>query len=187
MSTIRLNVRVYIQRAAFESLEMAVEVTAPRGPAKAANGKSSPLQAKKEKAESKKGQVIDEAKDTESERLLKERKVAINCLFDKLKMQPVYSDAKLKKHKKKGKLDSKHAILDHYNGKAEKNLLKGSKSGKSKDKGKGKGKAVDEDEEEESGTEMSGEQVNTVFETATRNDLYLPEMEPSKHFTLQLR
>lgn len=140
---------------------------------------------KAEKAAQKRATVVDETKDTEEERRLKERKVSINRLFDKLRLKPVRSDAILQQHKKKGKLNSKRAMLEHYDGKAEKRL-KGDKSkSKGKDaKDKGKGKAEEDDED---GSEVTENQVNEVFAKAVKNDLNLPEMDPPETFKLQLR
>ena len=152
------------------------------------------VELKPEKKKAKKPTVVDETKDTEAERILKQRKVAVNRLFDKVKLQPVYSDDILKKHKKKGRVDSKRAILEHYEG-TEKKLkdkkkelgdTKGKAKAKVKDtNGKGKGKAKEEDEEE--GSEMTENQVNEVFAKAVKNDANLPEMDPPSSFALTLR
>lgn len=186
LSTIILSVKVYIRRNAFQSLEAAVDQNLKETPVKALKAPS--------KDKPKKATVVDETKDTETERILKERKYAINRLFSKLQLRPVYSDSIIRKHKKKGNLDSKRAMLEHFDGKAEKKLKAGDQKGKkekevsqskSKDaKDKGKGKA---EEEEEEGNEVSKNDVDQIFAKAVRNDMHLPEMNPPSSFTLQLR
>ena len=180
-----ISMRVYIKRSAFMNLEIALGLNIPGNPAKVK------LKAPQEKPKSRRPTVMDESKDTDAEIVLKSRKEAVNKLFDKVGLRPVYSDEILKKHKKKGKVDSKRAILEHYDGKAEKKLKadKEKKQEVSKSKGKnakdkGKGRA---EEEEEEGSEVTANQVNEVFAKAVRNDVNLPEMEPPKTFALELR
>ena len=187
LSTIVLSIRAYIKRSAFMNLETAVDLTL------AGTSEKPKLKAQREKPKPKTAMIVDDSKDTDAEIVLKLRKSAINKLFDKLSLRPVHSDEILKRHKKKGKIDSKRSILEHYDGKAEKRLKanQAKKQEEMKHKGKnakekGKGKAEDEDEEEE-GLEMSANQVNQVFAKAVRNDVNLPEMDPPDTFALTLR
>jgi DNA repair protein RAD5 len=167
------------------SLQNAVDLTAAEP---AADQKEKPkIQPKVDKAKPKKATVIDETKDTEAERLLKARKVAINRLFDKVNLKPVFADEITKKHKKKGKMDSKRALLEHYDGTEQKLKEKKKEISKPKAKdAKGKGKAKAE-EDEEAADEMSENQVNEVFAKAVKNDANLPEMDPPATFALKLR
>jgi DNA repair protein RAD5 len=167
-------------------MQNAVDLTAAQ-PAADQKEKPKTVQPKAEKAKPKKATVIDETKDTEAERLLKARKVAINRLFDKVNLKPVFADEITKKHKKKGKMDSKRALLEHYDGTEQKLKEKKKEISKPKAKdAKGKGKAKAE-EDEEAADEMSENQVNEVFAKAVKNDANLPEMDPPATFALKLR
>lgn len=166
------------------SIQDTVDLTIAE-PTDGAGGKqrSAPVKAGKTKA--KKPTVVDETKDTEAEHMLKTRKVAVNRLFDKVNLKPVYSDDILKKHKKKGKIDSKRALLEHYDGAEQKLKQKKVELSKTKyAKGKGKAKAEDQDDD---GSEMSENQVNEVFAKAVKHDANLPAMDPPSTFALKLR
>lgn len=186
MSTIVLTIRVYIKRSAFSSAQSAVDLTLAETPKKPG--------VKPEKPKKQRPGVVDETKDTDAEAILRGRKVAINRLFDKLRLKPVQSDNLLKKHRKKGKLQSKRALLEHYDGKAEKKVkadfadddeIKGKST--TKTKGKGKEDQGKTEAEEEEGTEMTGDQVNEVYARAVQKEMDLPEMDPPDTFALTLR
>ncbi|KAI5480346.1 hypothetical protein MNV49_000921 [Pseudohyphozyma bogoriensis] len=104
--------------------------------------------------------VHGDLKENDEERSLREKRAALNKLFDKTNLQPVVSDEKGKKGKGKTGV-SKRTILEKYSGA----LM-------------GKG------EEEE---EMDDNTLNMVYSKAIKNDAFLPEMDPPETFTLSLR
>lgn len=130
----------------------------------------------------------NELKETSEEKMLRERKVALNRLFDKISLQPV-TRAEILKSKGKGEApsssQSKRGMLERY------------------DAVRKKAAAVNEEDEE---PELSEIQLNMVCKfkgffleslvalmplsadkKATKNDATLPEMEPAETFALQLR
>ncbi|SCV70982.1 BQ2448_3744 [Microbotryum intermedium] len=108
-------------------------------------------------------------KETTTERTLRQRKLALNKLFDKIDLQP-FVRAQTGSRKGKGKMGavisspSKRAMLERYDARF---------AGKDAD---------DEDEEE-----MSTSAIAAVYKKATKNDANLPEMEPAPSFKLELR
>ena len=176
MTTIKLTVRVYILRSAFASLQSLVQSENR----KTDNATAKMLEKDKGKAKAGRPGVVDETKDTEAEFILKERKFAINRLFDKLRLRPVQAADILKKHKKKGKIDSKRAILEHYDAKGGKD--KNVKPKNTKSKGKGKAEEGTPD-----GSEMTEEQVQSVFSHSRRDVFDMPMMDPPESFALDLR
>ncbi|GAA6012072.1 hypothetical protein JCM10207_005118 [Rhodosporidiobolus poonsookiae] len=112
----------------------------------------------------------DSLLETSREKTLRERKRALNTLFDKADLQPVLeADEPSSADAGKGKpsasqSQSKRAMLSR---------LERSRAG-----------AGGEDEEED---EMSEIQLNLVYSKATRNDASLPEMDPPGTFGLTLR
>ncbi|ORY91570.1 SNF2 family N-terminal domain-domain-containing protein [Leucosporidium creatinivorum] len=126
----------------------------------------------------KKG-IHDDLKETDHEKMLRQRKSALNRLFDKTGLQPVAvgKDSGVKDVKGKGKgkasgpggTQSKRALLERYDA-----------GGRKKSPKSGEG----EDDESE---EMSEMQLNMVYKKAVKNDANLPEMEPAPSFALSLR
>ncbi|SGY79936.1 BQ5605_C008g05254 [Microbotryum silenes-dioicae] len=114
-------------------------------------------------------------KETTTERSLRQRKLALNKLFDKIDLQP-FVRAQTGSRKGKGKAGgvssspSKRAMLENYDAK-----LAGKDTG-------------DEDEEEMS-TALCDLQsaIAAVYKKATKNDANLPEMDPAPTFKLELR
>ncbi|GAA6046444.1 hypothetical protein JCM3770_004927 [Rhodotorula araucariae] len=110
-------------------------------------------------ATGKKG-FLDDLRETDRERLLRERKKALNTLFDKADLQPYVEDGSAPTG-----TQSKRAMLSRM------------------EKGKGKGGSGSEDEEEE----MNEIQLNLVYSKAIKNDANLPERDPPDTFALTLR
>ncbi|GAA6004576.1 hypothetical protein JCM11491_002156 [Sporobolomyces phaffii] len=111
---------------------------------------------------------VDDLKETDRERLLRERKSALNKLFDKTNLQP---------------------ILDGMgNGAPGSSMPSGSQSKralleKMERKKAGGGSEADDEEEDE----MNEIQLNLVYSKATKNDANLPERDPPDTFSLNLR
>ncbi|KAK4698930.1 DNA repair protein RAD5, partial [Phenoliferia sp. Uapishka_3] len=107
-------------------------------------------------------------KETDNEKKLRERKVAINRLFDKTSLYPtVVAGASSGGG---GGKKSKRTMLEAYSQNLHKKALEG---------GEGDG--------EEEGKELDEGQLNQVYAKAVKNDAFLPEMEPAEGFALQLR
>ncbi|BGP07126.1 DNA helicase rad5 [Rhodotorula toruloides] len=104
----------------------------------------------------KKG-FLDDLKETNREKLLRERKKALNTLFDKADLHPYIEDGNMPTG-----TQSKRAMLD----KMEKRTGVG-------------------DEEEED--ELNEIQLNLVYSKAIKNDASLPERDPPDTFALTLR
>ncbi|BGP39099.1 DNA helicase rad5 [Rhodotorula kratochvilovae] len=107
----------------------------------------------------KKG-FLDDLRETDREKLLRERKKALNTLFDKADLQPYVEDGSAPTG-----TQSKRAMLSRM------------------EKGKGKGGSGSEDEEDE----MNEIQLNLVYSKAIKNDASLPERDPPDTFALTLR
>ncbi|GAA5855673.1 hypothetical protein JCM8547_001639 [Rhodosporidiobolus lusitaniae] len=114
--------------------------------------------------------------ETSSEKHMRERKKALNILFDKVDLQPVApppSSTDKDKSKGKGKegiptaSQSKRQMLER---------LEKSRAGQ--------GGEGEEGEEED---EMSEIQLNLVYSKAVKNDAHLPEKDPPDSFALTLR
>ncbi|GAA5823645.1 hypothetical protein JCM11251_000709 [Rhodosporidiobolus azoricus] len=124
--------------------------------------------------------------ETSSEKHLRERKRALNTLFDKTNLQPLpdpEAEEKAKKAKQaegdqkgKGKAmggakpsasQSKRAMLDRM------------------EKSRAGGGSGEEGEDEED--EMNEIQLNLVYSKATKHDVNLPELDPPASFALTLR
>ncbi|GAA5920015.1 hypothetical protein JCM1841_000379 [Sporobolomyces salmonicolor] len=107
---------------------------------------------------------IDDLKETDREKLLRERKVALNKLFDKTDLQPlVDEESSGRVSALPGSTQSKRAMLE--------NMEK---------RKNGEGDVEEEDE-------MNEIQLNLVYSKATKNDANLPEMDPPDTFALNLR
>ncbi|KAL8292853.1 hypothetical protein RQP46_000547 [Phenoliferia psychrophenolica] len=119
----------------------------------------------------KKKLVQVELKETDHERKLRERKVALNCLFDRVSLSPTVAAGAAgggKKGKGKGKGVSKRSMLEAYSHTLHKKAMSGD----------------DEDDDEK---DLNENQLNQVYSKAVKNDATLPEMEPADGFALQLR
>ncbi|TNY22091.1 SNF2 family N-terminal domain-containing protein [Rhodotorula diobovata] len=119
----------------------------------------------------KKQGFLDDLRETDREKLLRERKKALNTLFDKADLQPVVVDGG-GAGDPPGSTQSKRAMLSR--------LEKGRTKGKGKAAGSGSGS---EDEEDE----MNEIQLNLVYSKAIKNDASLPERDPPDTFSLTLR
>ncbi|GJN89752.1 hypothetical protein Rhopal_002741-T1 [Rhodotorula paludigena] len=106
----------------------------------------------------KKG-FLDDLKETDREKLLRERKKALSTLFDKADLQPYVEDGSMPTG-----TQSKRAMLSRM-----------------EKKGSG-GSGSDEEEDE-----MSEIQLNLVYSKAIKNDASLPERDPPDSFALTLR
>ncbi|KAM0747434.1 hypothetical protein T439DRAFT_305206 [Meredithblackwellia eburnea MCA 4105] len=106
---------------------------------------------------------IHAVQESESEKVLRERKVALNRLFDKVNLHPTVAAGASGKNKDiKGM--SKRAMLEAYSHSTMR---------------------LSQELEEEQ--EISENQMNLIYSKAIKNDAFLPEMEPVKGFALQLR
>jgi DNA repair protein RAD5 len=165
-----LSIRAYLNTGpAFQISPIAAQSPSPSVLKNGTNLKS------KSAAPSKKT-VFNDAQETDTEKQLRERKTSLNRMFDQVSLYPTRSNSLLESHKAGGALDSKRSLLEHYDGAAERKLKKEMEAKKVKDEG------ANDDAED-----MSEDQVNSVYSKAVRNDINLPEMEPSPSFKLDLR
>ncbi|GAA93614.1 uncharacterized protein L969DRAFT_100362 [Mixia osmundae IAM 14324] len=108
----------------------------------------------------------EDARETEEERRLRERKASLNKLFDAVSLRPISNTA----------IGSKRTATEPD-----------SESYRS-NKGKAKAtKDIGPDSDDEEGQKLSEAQLNLVYRKATKNDAFLPEAEPPTTFALELR
>ncbi|GAA5896750.1 hypothetical protein JCM6882_005026 [Rhodosporidiobolus microsporus] len=128
--------------------------------------------------------------ETSSERHLRERKRALNTLFDKVDLQPLPDPdseaaaggdgkgAGAGKGKGKGKAGGKASASQSQSKRAMLDRMEKSRAGSG-----GSGEEGEEEEEDE----MSEIQLNLVYSKATKHDAHLPEKDPPESFALTLR
>ncbi|GAA5955129.1 hypothetical protein JCM3765_003203 [Sporobolomyces pararoseus] len=114
--------------------------------------------------------VTDELKETDRERLLRERKTALNKLFDKTNLQPINHNNNDNDQGPTSSSQSKRALLEKLE-KKQRNQQEGE----------------EDDEEEEEEEEMNEIELNLVYSKATKNDANLPERDAPESFSLNLR
>ncbi|GAA5974575.1 hypothetical protein JCM5350_001200 [Sporobolomyces pararoseus] len=120
----------------------------------------------------KKSFIVDDLKETDRERLLRERKTALNKLFDKTNLQPINTNH-----------DSTGGGGAPTSSQSKRTLLEKMEKKKREKNENNNG----DDEEEEEEDEMDEIQLNLVYSKATKNDSNLPERDPPDTFALNLR
>lgn len=118
-----------------------------------------------------------EAKETQEERNLRLRQVAMVKLFDEINLHPTRANAQADKHKRQGLLKAAEI--------AEKNEQQGSNSKSQKSPGNEPGTPpLDETEE---GEELEQDQLDSLYKKAQSFDFNTPEAEPASTFAMDLR
>lgn len=120
---------------------------------------------------------IFEARETQEERNLHLRQVALVKLFDEIKLEPSKSNATTAKHKREGLLRAAEAA-EQYAQKA---------ATKPKPSENSASSPPSEDEEEEEGKELQEDQLDTLYEKAQSFDFDTPEYRPADTFVMNLR
>lgn len=152
--TVYLQLRVYLLKNVFE-----------------AGGFAKPSDANRESA-------FFEAKETQEERNLRLRQVAMVRLFDEINLHPTRVNSQAEKHKRQGLL--KAAEL------AEKNEQQGGSTLKSqKSTGNESGTPPSDDAEE--GQELEQDQLDSLYKKAQSFDFDTPEAQPADTFAMDLR
>ncbi len=116
---------------------------------------------------------IFEAKETQDERALRLRQVALVKLFDEINIQPSKVNAAAEKHRRQGLL--KAAEVSEQTEKE--NAAKAPETGAS---------SPPSDDAEE-GQELEQDQLDSLYKKAQSFDFNTPEYEPAENFTLSLR
>jgi DNA repair protein RAD5 len=110
-----------------------------------------------------------EVKETQEERNLRLRQVAMVKLFDEINLQPSRQNETTAMHKKQG-------------------LLKAAEKAEQKDPGSSPPNSrPDSSDEAEEGEELEQDQLDTLYEKAQSFDFNTPEAEPAPTFAMQLR
>ncbi|WVR07134.1 hypothetical protein IAU60_004175 [Kwoniella sp. DSM 27419] len=177
--TILLNVKVYLERSAFEKVE------------------------KDGRKENEEGTFWQEQKETASEEAMRKRKDALGALFSRIGVKPLRSNALLLAQKKNGAAVIDETSLKHFGDGARPSTTAGVKRSPSPSKGsvssveKGKGKAStansDDEDDEDSGDEaekLDDQQMNeidSIYRKAQQGDNRLDETDPPSSFLYTLR
>ncbi|KAK4057901.1 DNA helicase rad5 [Microbotryomycetes sp. JL221] len=116
------------------------------------------------------GNFFDSQKESDEEKQLRLRKLALNKMFDKMSLSPVMqADATMNK------------ALSSFGPQSKRRMLE--KMEKQQEKQSTVKKEADSDDE----ADISDIQLNMVYKKATKNDASLPEMDPPDTFALTLR
>lgn len=152
--TIYLQLRVFLQKTVFE-----------------AGGFVKPTDSNRET-------ILFEAKETNEERSLRLRQVAMVRLFDEINLHPTRVNAQAEKHRRQGLLKAAEI--------AEKNAQQGNSSSKSQ-----KSSAVEPgtppSDDAEEGQELEQDQLDSLYKKAQSFDFDTPEAEPADTFAMDLR
>lgn len=114
--------------------------------------------------------TLDSFKETAFEKLLSERKTALNRLFKKVSLTPIKKEIDIVASGTNGSSSTSHS--------------------KTKVKSKKVDTVIDSDDEggkDGEGEKMNDDQLNLVYARAVKNDALLPEMDPPESFKLELR
>lgn len=121
---------------------------------------------------------IFEAKETQDEKDLRLRQVALVKLFLEIDLQPSRANATTEKHKRQGILQAAE-IAEQY----EKSSDKASKTAKTQDNPPSSPPSDDA----EDGQELEQDQLDSLYKKAQSFDFDTPEMQPADTFTMDLR
>ncbi|KAB2573185.1 DNA repair protein RAD5 [Lasiodiplodia theobromae] len=119
-----------------------------------------------------------EAKETQEERNLRLRQVAMVKLFDEINLHPTRVNAQADKHKRQGLLKAAEI--------AEKNEQQGGSNPKSQ-KSSGNEPGTPPSDETEEGEELEQDQLDSLYKKAQSFDFNTPEAEPASTFAMDLR
>ena len=117
--------------------------------------------------------VFFEAKETDDERALRMRQVALVKLFDEIKLSPSRVNAQTEKHKRQGLLQAAE-MAEKQEGQEKK--ATGPENGGSSPPS-----------EEEEGQELEQNQLDSLYEKAQSFDFNTPEAQPADTFNMDLR
>ena len=123
---------------------------------------------------------IFEAKETQDERDLRMRQVALVKIFSEINLQPSKRNETMAKHKREGILQAAE-VAEQYEQDAAK---KGSNSGKSTPVNGGSSPPSEENEE---GEELEQDQLDSLYKKAQSFDFNTPEAQPADTFAMDLR
>lgn len=118
-----------------------------------------------------------EAKETQDERDLHLRQLALIKLFNEINLNPAISNATTEKHKRQGLLKAAEAAEQY----AQKD---GDGSSKAANDNQGSSPPSEEAEE---GAELEEDQLDTLYKKAQTFDFNTPEYEPAATFKMELR
>jgi DNA repair protein RAD5 len=113
-----------------------------------------------------------ESKESDDERKLRLRQVALVKLFDEINLQPTRPNAQTEKHKRQGLLRAAE-VAERY----EQQVPKSSENVGSSPPS----------EENEEGEELEQDQLDTLYKKAQSFDFNTPEAEPARTFAMNLR
>ncbi|GAM88980.1 hypothetical protein ANO11243_070140 [Dothideomycetidae sp. 11243] len=126
-------------------------------------------------AENNRQTGIFEAKETEDERRLRLRQVAMVKLFSEINLQPARVNEMTEKHKREGILQAAE-MAEQYD------------QDKNKDSGHSdNGGSSPPSEENEDGQELEQDQLDSLYRKAQSFDFDTPEMQPGETFVMDLR
>ena len=117
-----------------------------------------------------------EAKESDDERKLRLRQVALVKMFDEINLQPTRVNAQTEKHRRQGLLQAAEAS-------ERQETQKMSQAAKAQENG---GSSPPSDENEE-GEELEQGQLDALYKKAQSFDFNTPEADPAESFTLSLR
>lgn len=119
---------------------------------------------------------IFEARETQEERDLHLRQVALVKLFDEIKLMPSRSNETTQKHKRQGLLQAAE-VAERYDQKPKTEKATSEENGGSSPPS----------EEGEEGEELKDDQLDTLYRKAQSFDFNTPEYEPASTFAMDLR
>ncbi|KAI9764106.1 MAG: DNA helicase rad5 [Candelina submexicana] len=120
---------------------------------------------------------IFEAKETEDEKDLRLRQVALVKLFEEINLHPSTTNETTEKHKRQGLLQAAE-VAEQYDKE---------ESSKKTKKDEGQGSSTPPSGEEEDGKELEQDQLDTLYKKAQSFDFNTPAAEPADSFVMNLR
>ncbi|KAF2104827.1 DNA repair protein rad5 [Rhizodiscina lignyota] len=128
-------------------------------------------------SESNRQAGIFETKETQDERNLRLRQVALVKLFDEINLHPSKVNSTTEKHKRQGLLQAAE-VAEQYE-------KQGATQGTKPQSGDGSSTPPSDDAEE--GEELEQDQLDTLYKKAQSFDFDTPEAEPPETFAMELR
>ncbi|GAA6039077.1 hypothetical protein JCM8097_005308 [Rhodosporidiobolus ruineniae] len=172
-SDISLSLTIYLRRTAF------INPNKPKPPPSAPSTSTATSSASAGAGEKKSAPTFtDSLLETASEKALRERKKALNTLFDKADLQPIPDPSSSSAEAGEGK-EGKGKGKQPAGSQSKRVMLRRMERSRA-----GEGGSGGDDEEED---EMSEIQLNLVYSKAIKNDSSLPERSPPPSFALNLR
>ena len=123
---------------------------------------------------------IFEAKETQDERSLRIRQIALVKLFSEINLQPSRVNATTAKHKREGILQAAE-VAEQYE------KSSGGKSGSGNNTPNGEAASSPPSEENEEGEELEQDQLDSLYKKAQSFDFNTPVAEPAGTFAMDLR